>query len=170
MTEHAVALRTNRLASALGGAFFGLFLAVIGAVFCWYLWSVFQKARAMDAWVSVPCTILESRVEQTPPVPNSAASYRAIVQYRYEFGGARYSSEKIKRVSPASSSWEKMERLRARFAAGTNVTCYVNPANPAQAVLIKDSKAAAYTLWFPAIFVVGGLGLVLSAILRQFRP
>ncbi|MFP6880316.1 MAG: hypothetical protein VCA34_05170, partial [Roseibacillus sp.] len=35
---------------------------------------------------------------------------------------------------------------------------------PSFAVLKRDSKAPGYSLWFPIIFVVGGLGIILGAV------
>jgi hypothetical protein len=45
--------------------------------------------------------------------------------------------------------------------------CRVNPADPAVAVLRIDSRAPGYSLWFPALFVVGGVGIVVGALRRR---
>jgi hypothetical protein len=47
---------------------------------------------------------------------------------------------------------------------------FVNPAQPDFAVLKPDTKAAGYSIWFPLLFVVGGLGIVVRAIVRRARP
>jgi hypothetical protein len=38
-------------------------------------------------------------------------------------------------------------------------TCRVHPRDPDFAVLKPDSLAPGYSIWFPALFVVGGLGM-----------
>ena len=43
-------------------------------------------------------------------------------------------------------------------------TCYVNPVEFNSAYLKPDSLAPGYSIWFPALFVVGGLGMVISAL------
>ena len=47
---------------------------------------------------------------------------------------------------------------------------YVNPSDPDFAVLKPDTKAAGYSIWFPLLFVVGGLGITVRAIVRPARP
>jgi hypothetical protein len=44
-------------------------------------------------------------------------------------------------------------------------TCRVNPHDPDFAVLKPDSLAPGYSIWFPALFVIGGLGMTVRAFL-----
>jgi hypothetical protein len=46
---------------------------------------------------------------------------------------------------------------------------YVNPADVNFAMLKPDSKAAGYSIWFPMLFVIGGLGIALRAISGERR-
>jgi hypothetical protein len=153
--------------STLGTILLGAVLAGLGAVFCWYLWSVYAKARAMDSWAAVPCRIVESRLEEVIPVPGSSVTFHAVVVYRYDFAGKSHRADRIRRISPQSSSRARIERLLARFPAGSEATAHVNPENPSEAVLLKDSKAAAYSMWFPGLFVVAGLGIAAGALRRR---
>jgi hypothetical protein len=43
----------------------------------------------------------------------------------------------------------------------------VNPAEPSFAILKTDSLAPGYSIWFPALFVVGGLGITFRAALGK---
>jgi hypothetical protein len=45
--------------------------------------------------------------------------------------------------------------------------CYVDPKSPDRAVLKRDTKAALYSIWFPCLFVIGGAGMILSALFRK---
>jgi hypothetical protein len=47
------------------------------------------------------------------------------------------------------------------------MVCFVNPADPSFAILEKDSKAVIYTIWFPGLFVVGGLGMAVQALRKK---
>jgi hypothetical protein len=45
--------------------------------------------------------------------------------------------------------------------------CYVNPSDPTIAILKHGTRAALYSIWFPLLFVVGGLGIAWTAIRRK---
>ena len=46
---------------------------------------------------------------------------------------------------------------------------YVNPADVNFTMLKPDSKAAGYSIWFPMLFVIGGLGIAIRAIRSELR-
>jgi hypothetical protein len=167
MTDSA---RPHRLGSALGGMMLGLAIAVAGAVFVWLMWASFQRARVMDAWTGVPCVILESRLAEEILNPNTPVNYRPVVRYRYETGGQSHESTRVRRIETKSARRPKMESLLAQFPPGSESTAWVNPTNPADAVLIRDKRTAIYSIWFPALFVVGGLGIALSSLVRNLKP
>lgn len=162
--------RPHRLGSALGGVLLGLAIAVAGAVFVWLMWASFQRARAMDAWIGVPCEILESRLAEEILNPNTPVNYRPVIRYRYESGGRSIESTRIRRIETKSSRRQKMEALLARFPAGVDSTAWVNPADADDSVLIRDKRTAIYSIWFPFLFVVGGLGIALSSLVRNLNP
>ena len=159
----------SRLFSALGGVALGLSLAVAGAVFCWLMWRTYGKAREMDHWLDVPCEIVEARVEERIEVPNTPVSYVPRVVFRYEADGSIREGDRIKRVAPRSAHRQKMEELIAPFPPGSSAVCHVDPADADNAVLIRDGKYPIYSIWFPALFVVGGLGVAVSSIVRNVR-
>ncbi|MFN0130488.1 MAG: DUF3592 domain-containing protein [Verrucomicrobiales bacterium] len=154
------------ITSALGGMLLGLAIAAAGAVFVWLMWASFQRARVMDAWTAVPCLILESRLTEEILNPNTPVNYVPLVRYRYEAGGRTHESTRLRRIETKSSRRQKMETLIAPFPAGSETTAWVNSADPADAVLVRDKRTAIYSIWFPALFVVGGLGIALSSLVR----
>jgi hypothetical protein len=162
--------RPHRLGSAVGGMLLGFAIAAVGAVFVWLMWASFQRARVMDAWSTVPCIILESRLAEEILNPNTPVNYRPIIRYRYEFAGRSHDSNRIRRIETKSSRRPKMETLLAQFPPGTETTAWVNPADPTDAVLIRDKRTAIYSIWFPALFVIGGVGIALSSLLRNLKP
>ena len=153
----------SRFGSMLIGVFFGLSLAGAGAFFCRALWAGYERAKELDHWTETPCAIVTSEVASIEAVPNSPMEYEPRIDYRYRAGGQLQSSQRVKRVQPRSAHRERMERITAGFPAGSQAMCWVDPDDPTAAVLLKDSKAAAYALWFPALFIVGGLGMAISA-------
>ena len=44
------------------------------------------------------------------------------------------------------------------------MTVYFDPDDPQLSVLKRDTKASLYSIWFPFLFVVGGAGMVFSAV------
>ena len=53
------------------------------------------------------------------------------------------------------------------LSVGNETVCYLDPDAPELVVLKKDSKAALYTIWFPCLFIVGGAGMIFSALFRK---
>lgn len=156
------------MATTLLGVIFGLSLAGAGGFFAWYLWQVHEKAAEQNHWRETPCLILQSRVDEEVRAPQSAMIFRPAITYRYAAGGRELTSETIRRVHPESTSREKMEALVERYPAGSSARCFVDPEDPGRAVLIRDSKAALYSIWFPLLFVVGGLGVIWTAVRRRW--
>lgn len=146
----------------------GLFLLGIGGLFCWLMLRSYDNASATRDWVETPCLIIRSEVE-TRSQRDISAEHRWQVSYKYQFNEAHFISELYKPIDQQrgqrwGKSSEKAERLVEDYPKGTRSTCYVNPAKPSTAVLAHDTKAAGYTLWFPALFAIGGIGIMVGAV------
>lgn len=142
----------------------GLMLALIGGVFCALMWRSFQRARHVDQWPVVSCVILRSEMDERQVDPNGPVERRFSVLYGYEWDGEKYNSELWKlRGSGWSSKEDVIQSLIERYPEASTQQCHVNPDKPEEAVLEVESKAPGYSLWFPALFVVGGLGIVIGA-------
>jgi hypothetical protein len=153
-----------------GGRWFlvvlGLTLAVIGGMFVWLLGRSFLRAREMRAWPEVACVILTSDIEERIHDPQSPAEYRHNVSFGYEWQGEPRTGDHLTlRGSPWSSHRELARKRSAEFPPGMATTCHVDPANPNFAVLKTDSRAPGYSIWFPGLFVVGGLGIAIRALM-----
>jgi len=162
--------RPHRFSSALGGLLLGLAIATAGAVFVWLMWASFQRARVMDGWSPVPCVILESRLTEEILNPNTPINYRPVIRYRYEASGRSFESDRLRRIETKSSRRPKMDAILDQFPPGTESTAWVNPTDPADAVLVRDRRTAIYSIWFPTLFVIGGLGIALSSLIRNLLP
>ena len=96
--------------------------------------------------------------------PNGPVERRFSVLYGYQWEGANRDSELWKlRGSGWTSKEENVQALVARYPEGSAQECRVNPGDPEIAVLELESKAPGYSLWFPGIFVVGGIGMIVGA-------
>lgn len=146
-----------------------MLLVLSGGVFTWLLGKSFGRAREMDQWQKVDCLILESQIRERKIGPAVPSDYRFGLLFGYEFEGEPYSSENF---DLRGNAWVKerarIQVLAANFPAGSPQSCWVNPKNPKQAVLKKETKAPGYSIWFPILFVVGGLGVIVKAMLSIF--
>tara|TARA_B100000941_G_scaffold268543_1_gene225248 strand:+ start:1042 stop:1548 length:507 start_codon:yes stop_codon:yes gene_type:complete len=143
----------------------GLSLCAAGVTFVFLMWRSFDRASGQRDWTEVQCTILESRVDERKIGSEVEVEYGFFVAYGYSFDGVPHTSERYSlRGSPWSSSRERSQRRVDKFPVGSMVPCFVDPADPSASVLKMDSKAPGYSLWFPAIFIIGGLGMIVGAI------
>ncbi len=147
----------------------GLFLVAIGAIFMSYLWNAYQRAKIMDPWVETPCRIVSAALDDSQQNQHYATKYRIDLSYEYEFKGKEFTGTRLKRLPSESADANKLRKKMAPYPVGTNTVCYVDPNDPEMAVLKKDSKAALYSIWFPALFSIGGLGIIFST-LRRAKP
>ncbi len=142
----------------------GLAVAAVGAVFVYLLWNSFSQAKATREWKETPCLVILSKIKERS-AKNISAEFSLNVEYIYDFEGKSYSSKfHTPRASKWGSSKKPVESLIEQYPEGEKAICYVNPDDPSQAILKHDSKGAGYSIWFPMLFVVGGLGITLSAL------
>ena len=145
----------------------GFGLAAMGGLFVWALWQGYQRARVTQAWVETPCVVVEAEVESFLPTPNSPVAFRFLVEYEYEFAGEQHVGTRYKRIDGPTSQEDRAEGKLERFPPGKVTVCFVDPKEPSEAVLKRDSKGPLYSIWFPALFMVGGLGIMGGAARRM---
>lgn len=146
-------------------AILGLVVALLGGLFIWLMARSFLRAREMRAWPEVSCVIITSELEERRHDANSPAEFRLDLSFGYEWKGVPHTGDHLTlRGSPWSSKRVLADERAAEFPVGKKTTCRVDPANPEFAVLKPDSLAPGYSIWFPALFVVGGLGITFRAL------
>ncbi|GAA5117211.1 DUF3592 domain-containing protein [Luteolibacter yonseiensis] len=145
-------------------AIIGLSLALVGGLFVWLMGRSFLRAREMRSWPEVACVILSSEVEERKHDENSPPEFRHALSFGYEWKGTPHTGDHLTlRGSPWSSNRALIEQRVSELPAGKSALCHVNPAAPDSAVLKTDSLAPGYSIWFPALFVIGGLGITFRA-------
>ncbi len=146
----------------------GLFTASIGALFTWVMAQSYLNAQATRAWTETPAVIKVAEIESRQIGEHVPKDYAPKVEFSYKFSGQSYLSN---RLTPRGQKWAK-ERKKAEvalldFTTGDQVSCWVNPDEPKTAILKHDTKAAGYSIWFPLLFVIGGLGVAVGAFRKQ---
>ncbi|HAT19616.1 MAG TPA: hypothetical protein DCS85_05625 [Verrucomicrobiales bacterium] len=157
-------------AGSLYLVFVGLLFCVAGGAFALLMWRSFDRASGQRAWAEIQCAILESRVDQRKIGSDVETEYSFAVTYGYSYDGKVFTSERYSlQGAPWSSSKERSQRRVDKFPGGATRSCYVNPEDPSSAVLKLDSKAPGYSLWFPLIFIVGGIGMMIGAVRSDLK-
>lgn len=159
---------TNR-----GGRLFlcmiGLMLITVGGAFEWLMWRSYQHAKESRSWPQVEATVLRSDIDERQ-IQGSPREYRLNLLYGYSYGGKEITTNQF---SPRGPKWTKKEdnvaQLIQEYPVGSIQTAWVNPKRPEGAILTHDTKAAGYTLWFPALFILGGLGMIYGAMRKIGR-
>jgi hypothetical protein len=146
-------------------AFLGLSLALIGGVFVWLMARSYLRAREMRSWPEVACVILSSELVERRHDENSPIEFRHDLSFGYEWQDQPRTGDHLTlRGNPWSSKRKLMESRLNEYPPGKTTTCRVDPNNPDFAVLKPDSLAPGYSIWFPGLFVIGGLGITFRAL------
>lgn len=148
----------------------GLFLIAAGMVFVDYLWGSYRRSARMDNWVEVPCRIEAVTIDESGRNQRGLPKYELQVSYRFQWQGQDFLGTRLRRLPEVSSDRRKLEKDGASYPVGTEAICHLDPDAPELAVLKKDSKAALYSIWFPCLFVVGGVGMVWSGVFVSRNP
>lgn len=148
-------------------AFFSVFLlAGLGFSYVVFVRPVAQVLAARN-WRETPCVILSSRVRTHSG--SDGATYSVQVLYSYVIDGMEYRSSRYSFMGGSSSGYESKAAVVRRYAPGTCTVCYVNPADPTDAVLVREFTGEMWLGLIPLAFVaVGAVGLVWA--LRQRTP
>ena len=147
-------------------AFIGLSLALIGGLFVFLMARSFMRAKEMRNWPKVPCVILASELEERRHDPNSPIEYRHRVNFGYELQGQGLLGEKTTlRGNPWTNKRQLADERLAEFPVGMNTECFVDPQNPQLAVLKPDSLAPGYSIWFPGLFMIAGIGITINVLI-----
>ena len=114
------------------------------------------KIAAAQSWASVPCEIVSSRVKTHSD--SDGNTYRVDVVYRYTYQDRNYTANRYHFATGSSGGYERKAEVVRRLPAGTQAICFVDPADPSEAVLERSLTS---DLWFgliPFVFATFGAG------------
>ncbi|MDP5006765.1 MAG: DUF3592 domain-containing protein [Verrucomicrobiales bacterium] len=146
----------------------GICVALLGLLFVWLLGRSFLRAWEMRSWPEVSCVILSAEIIEQRHDEFSPVEFQQNLSYAYEWQGESFTGTRITlRENPWTSKRELMEEREKEYTAGMVTSCRLDPAMPERAVLKMDSLAPGYSIWFPGLFVVGGLGITVRALRKH---
>lgn len=156
------------MGSKLGGTLFALvFLITFGGVgfgASWGIVSMFRDSFRADDWVLVQAKVDDTALNSIRG-SKGGTSYEAEGAYRYTVGGKQYVSRQLGFSLLGGSDnigdWQESMAafLQEAKEKGKTIPVYVNPDNPAEAVVDRDVRWA--LVLFMAVFAVvfGGVGV-----------
>lgn len=141
----------------------GLVAIAFGGVFLGFMIPALRANWNARAWTPTPCTILHSRVATQESSDDESTLFRAEIRYAYVVGTTRYESARRRFGDPFTNDRRGAIAAVERYAAGSAATCFVDPADPAAAVLDRTLSPVWLAGLLPAAFVVLGLSSLVSA-------
>lgn len=169
MADIKTPIKTSQTAGNIYLVFLAICLIAIGGFFMWIMWASFKRANETRKWDTVPCVIIESFKNQRT-IPNRNTEYQWRGKYEFEYKEQMWVGTKLEsRGSKWSSKEEKVDNLATKYKVGLKTLCFVNPEFPEEAILKHDSKGAGYSIWFPGIFVLGGVGMIAGVLRKKKR-
>ncbi len=158
----------SRRINFLAGSFSGLILVAGIGLFHGSMVVARQRDQAALKWPQVACVIDGSGVQtpgqQSSHLRRSRTIYSLAVLFEYSVNGHAYKSSRYS-LGGFSGDDAEVHRIQSGpLAPGRHTICFVNPLDPADAVL-ERSHGSAYWIEgaFSCLFIlVGGLGLAIS--------
>ncbi|HOD80898.1 MAG: hypothetical protein BWX88_00614 [Planctomycetes bacterium ADurb.Bin126] len=138
---------------------FTLFWCGLTGAFCYFVVSVFvQSWHAVNTYVPVGGVVLSSRIKTTH---GDSTTYAPLVRYSYQYEGRTFAGERHSFDSSSSSDHRYAHRVVEQYPKGRKITVFVDPADPAQSVLLREVPAQTYfLLLFLQPFVTVGVGML----------
>lgn len=159
----------KRFSSLLAALVLGITLFLPGVFFTGALWRSFEKGKQQQNWPQSRARILYSEIVEEKRSPSSPASYRLELSYSYQFEGRDYTGHRRKLIEGSTHNLRKVKRWQRKYRVGSERSCYLQPEQPEVAVLEPQSKAALYSIWYPALFALGGLGVIFGSLFSYCR-
>ncbi len=162
-TAGPVSSRTDP--GAMSGCLF-IFFLLFFAVGVWVFYLLFLRpmlqSRQAQSWPEVPCAILSSEVQRLQS--DSGSTYSVDVLYEYEIEGRSYRASRHSFVVGSSSGRADKEAVVRRYPPGRKTVCYVNPADPTDAVLERGVPGGLWMAFIPGAFMAAGaFGMVYAS-------
>jgi hypothetical protein len=148
------ARKSRRVARIFFAVFF---LFGTGMSLPFFIWPMVRVVQARG-WPTVPCEIVSSQVATHS---GDSTTYSVDIVYRYTRGARVYTAKRYQFMGGSSSGYAGKAAVVARFPPGAQATCFVDPANPANAVLERGLTSDMWYGAIPLLFaVIGAIGFV----------
>lgn len=150
---------SSKIPLLLGVPFFGIFLVVGLVAFKYAFLDPFVASRAAPGWPQVPGEVVRSWVAEHES-DEGGTTYSVKILFRYTYEGRERHADTYAPGTMSSSGRADKRAVVRQYPRGKQVTCYVNPDDPAEAYINPKGSGAMYLGLFTLLFVlVGGGGI-----------
>lgn len=142
---------------------FGLPFFAAGLFFGW-IGAIQPLAGVIESrsWPQVPCRIVTSEIETNRS--SDGNTYRVAITFDYAFEGNTYIGGRYDFDDVSSSGYDGKSAIVARHPVGSETVCWVNPLDPAEAVLSRSIPGTVYFIIpFSGLFMLVGGGIMLGS-------
>lgn len=155
---------SNLHANLSGGCMvlFGLPFLLAGLGIVYFLGiRPFANLHASQQWVETPARVVSSEVRTHRD--SDSTTYSVDINYTYEWEGETYHSDRYDFLSASSSGYQRKREVVRAHPAGRVFTVYVNPANPSEAVIHRETSWEYYIGFvFGGLFALVGAGVMIG--------
>jgi len=153
-----------------GLLFFGVFLLVGSLLSYFLLWRPWTRVQAAKTWPAHPCTVVSSRVRTHND--SDSTTYRVEIVYVYEVNGREFRSHRYKfmGLGGSFSGYAGKAAIVQQYPPGRKTVCYVNPLDPADAVLERGFTAEMWMGAIPLAFMLAGVAGVFGTLRSRRQP
>lgn len=144
---------------------FAMFLLAGGIVFYAFFLDPLYYVVAARNWPKVPCNIRVSRLEAVSP-----DTFRADIKYFYLYGGKTYPSTRVWFIRSLGDTHAEVSALLKKYPENSSTWCYVNPRDPAFAVLERGFRPQLLIALVPAGLAIIGLVGLFATLRPVFNP
>ena len=145
-----------------GGMLVGAIFALVGgALLVFWFVPTMSRSLASSKWTETPCTVISSRVKSHSD--SDGTTYSVDIFYRYRVDGKEYKSNAYSLFGGSSSGYKSKAKVVANYAVGSQKICYVNPANPGDAILKRGVGWEMLFGLIPLAFLAAGLAVFFSS-------
>ena len=139
-------------------AVFGLIFLAFG---CGFLYLVLLRPLgqiiAARHWVATPAQVVSSAVQ------SKGSTHRVAIRYTYTVNNQRYESSRYDFVGGSSSGRAGKTAIVRQYPLGSKLTCFVNPDDPAMAVIDRGLQPMMWLALLPSLFVAIGIIFLATA-------
>lgn len=129
----------------------------LGSCFVW------SQHHRISTFHPVQALVLSSRIEGHS-TPRYGTTYWAMITYRYQVDGRTYTSSQLQVQGSESGDRAEAAEIVARYPAETSVEAWYDPADPADAFLIREHSFLPYCFTLIAFPVLAFILSVLRAV------
>ncbi len=145
--------------------FFAVFF-IIGGSFGWLvIVNPLLKIKESEKWSKKPCKIISSRVKVSHD--NDGSAYKVDIAFKYQFSGKKYISSNYDFVTGSDNDYSSKQQVVDHYPVGKSAYCYVNPENPAEAVISREFNTPWWVAGLASIFMLVGAGGMIGTLLKK---